>query len=497
MTFFVAQLTSLLQGSMGKTKPGTVRFTGAPPGGVLIGSSPHNKGLLIHVEEEQARSGQRVLGPFRLLDAGEGPYASFLATVLRKRFESAGAFVAQIRENGAAKFTHAVNRNCLKLVSDDILQAGNTAGGPTPPGFRYEVALSFAGEERGIARRLAGLLRQRGLTVFYDEYEQAELWGKDLYQHLSKVYRDYSKYCVIIASDNYDRKQWTRLELRQAQARAIEEHRDYILPLRVDDTDIPGIPRTVGYIDIRNTTVKRVADLLDSKVRTSSVFTSDREGKDQSRAMSGFAVISRRDSTVSKLVDEVRSGSITLSYQCPDDLNPLTGKRMTRTGFFEDLRIASESQGIAVLEYDPEGQETPYCYISSYNLCRIAVGCSHFSDAAKRKMRRALKAYEQNDFEKCPWGNQFSDSGALLFAEACASVKSKLLVILRILLETESSGEPTECYGAEIPTLATSMSVAFDIWEGSEWRKISRLLDFHVDDLRSERELYRVKHAGS
>ena len=27
------------------------------------------------------------------------------------------------------------------------------------------------------------------MRVFYDEYERAELWGKDLYSHLDEVYR--------------------------------------------------------------------------------------------------------------------------------------------------------------------------------------------------------------------------------------------------------------------------------------------------------------------
>src|SRR3954454_1990381 len=46
----------------------------------------------------------------------------------------------------------------------------------------YDVALSFAGEDRPLAGKLAGLLHARHIRVFYDEYEKASLWGKDLYQ---------------------------------------------------------------------------------------------------------------------------------------------------------------------------------------------------------------------------------------------------------------------------------------------------------------------------
>ena len=45
----------------------------------------------------------------------------------------------------------------------------------------YDVTISFAGEDRPVAERLASLLVTKGLNVFYDEYERANLWGKDLY----------------------------------------------------------------------------------------------------------------------------------------------------------------------------------------------------------------------------------------------------------------------------------------------------------------------------
>lgn len=60
-----------------------------------------------------------------------------------------------------------------------------------------------------------------------------------------------SEYCIVILSRHYERKLWTRHELKQAQARAFRENREYLLPVRLDDTAIPGVSETVGYIDIR------------------------------------------------------------------------------------------------------------------------------------------------------------------------------------------------------------------------------------------------------
>jgi len=63
--------------------------------------------------------------------------------------------------------------------------------------MKYDVALSFAGQDRRYVTQVAEQLKLRGIRVFYDEYEQADLWGKNLYDHLSKVYRQSAKYRAL------------------------------------------------------------------------------------------------------------------------------------------------------------------------------------------------------------------------------------------------------------------------------------------------------------
>lgn len=132
--------------------------------------------------------------------------------------------------------------------------------------FRFDVALSFAGEDRSIAERLALLLRGLGIRTFYDAHERADLWGKDLYQHLQEVYRDRARFCVVFVSDAYGKKLWAKHELRQAQARAFGESREYILPVRLDDTQLPGLVETTGYVDLREAKIEEVAQLVLRKL---------------------------------------------------------------------------------------------------------------------------------------------------------------------------------------------------------------------------------------
>ncbi|MFZ2991213.1 TIR domain-containing protein, partial [Ideonella sp.] len=61
-------------------------------------------------------------------------------------------------------------------------------------GAAYQVALSFAGEDRPYVSEVAAHLAEHGVKVFYDEYERVSLWGKDLYTHLSEIYRVLSEY---------------------------------------------------------------------------------------------------------------------------------------------------------------------------------------------------------------------------------------------------------------------------------------------------------------
>jgi hypothetical protein len=118
--------------------------------------------------------------------------------------------------------------------------------------YRFEVALSFAGEQRRQVEEIASILPSQGVTVFYDDYEKADLWGKNLYDHLSDVYQHQARYCLMFLSKNYAEKVWTNLERQNAQARAlVEKGTEYVLPVRFDDTEVKGIPPTLFYLDYR------------------------------------------------------------------------------------------------------------------------------------------------------------------------------------------------------------------------------------------------------
>jgi hypothetical protein len=130
----------------------------------------------------------------------------------------------------------------------------------------YDIALSFAGEDRAYVEQVAHLLRDQGVKVFYDLFEEANLWGKDLYAHFADVYQHRARFTVIFISAAYAKKLWVTHERRAAQARAFQEAGEYILPVRFDDTEIPGVLPTTGYVSVSGRTPKDLVAIIVHKL---------------------------------------------------------------------------------------------------------------------------------------------------------------------------------------------------------------------------------------
>lgn len=145
--------------------------------------------------------------------------------------------------------------------------------------YEYDVALSFAGENRAYVEEVANSLQIKGIKVFYDLFEEANLWGKNLYEYLSEIYQNRARYTVLFVSSFYNKKLWTNHERVSMQARAFQESSEYILPARFDDTEIPGILKTIGYINLENKTPEELAILIENKLQKDQKFLKNRWSK--------------------------------------------------------------------------------------------------------------------------------------------------------------------------------------------------------------------------
>lgn len=132
---------------------------------------------------------------------------------------------------------------------------------------KYDVALSFAGEQRPYVEAVAEALKSRSVSVFYDKDEEVEIWGTNQVDYLQNVYQNQTRFVVMFISKEYEAKIWPQHERKSAQSRAIELlDKEYILPVRFDDTPIAGLQPTVGYISAKGKTPTELADLICKKL---------------------------------------------------------------------------------------------------------------------------------------------------------------------------------------------------------------------------------------
>ena len=137
--------------------------------------------------------------------------------------------------------------------------------------YEFDIGLSFAGEQRRYVERVAEELNYRGIRVYYDADDQANLWGRDLGQYFKEVFQDKCRYCIVFASKEYATKMWPTFELENLLQKATEGRSDFILPVRFDQTVIPGIPYTLSYLDACSHTPVQISQLAAQRLGISEM----------------------------------------------------------------------------------------------------------------------------------------------------------------------------------------------------------------------------------
>lgn len=116
--------------------------------------------------------------------------------------------------------------------------------------YEFDIAVTFAGEDRDYVSEVVEGVKGAA-NVFYDEDYQVEAWGQDGVEYFTDVYMNRTRYVVMFISQHYAEKMWTKVERRAALAKAATQRQKFILPVRLDDTELPGMPPTTIYLDSR------------------------------------------------------------------------------------------------------------------------------------------------------------------------------------------------------------------------------------------------------
>jgi hypothetical protein len=113
--------------------------------------------------------------------------------------------------------------------------------------YKYDVAISFAEEDRNVALCVALALEIfRFKNVYYYPDKREETWGKSLEKKLKNIYSVEAKYCIVILSKNYfaDNKVYTKIEFEAIKQRILANgEMVYMLPLLLDEASLPILER--------------------------------------------------------------------------------------------------------------------------------------------------------------------------------------------------------------------------------------------------------------
>ncbi|MFZ2452005.1 MAG: TIR domain-containing protein [Methylovulum miyakonense] len=101
----------------------------------------------------------------------------------------------------------------------------------------YDFALSFAGEDREIAKMLFDKFEERETHVFYDKNEQHRILAQDVEDYLRPIYQTDAAFVVVLLSTFYPKKIWCKFESNNFKQRFKEAS---VIPIWFDEAK-PGL----------------------------------------------------------------------------------------------------------------------------------------------------------------------------------------------------------------------------------------------------------------
>jgi hypothetical protein len=112
--------------------------------------------------------------------------------------------------------------------------------------FDFDFAISFAGENRALARLIKDQLETLDCAVFFDELFEANYLGHAWHKNFMEIFGEKSRFVVSLLDKYHLEKIWPTFE-RECFVPRVSE--GAVIPIYLDETKFPGIPRdTVGIV---------------------------------------------------------------------------------------------------------------------------------------------------------------------------------------------------------------------------------------------------------
>jgi hypothetical protein len=114
--------------------------------------------------------------------------------------------------------------------------------------YEFDIAISFAGENRDLARTFSDKFQIFDASVFFDEIYETNLLGKSLTKQFAKIFNDDSRFVICLLDKHHSDKVWPTFE-RDTFVHRVKD--GTVIPIYLDDTKFAGIPADLYGIDMR------------------------------------------------------------------------------------------------------------------------------------------------------------------------------------------------------------------------------------------------------
>lgn len=118
--------------------------------------------------------------------------------------------------------------------------------------YEYDFAISFAGENRELARHLAEQLEVLDASVFFDENYESNYLGKAWSAEFKRIFANDSRLVVCILDQYHLKKIWPTFERECFIPRVADGD---VIPVYLDDTKFVGIPQDIVGIMFKSNLV--------------------------------------------------------------------------------------------------------------------------------------------------------------------------------------------------------------------------------------------------
>ena len=131
---------------------------------------------------------------------------------------------------------------------------------------KFELGVSFSGEQRTYVRNVVEIITGNGFKVFFDEHRPEELIGEFLPSKLAYLFGRQFNYTAIFISKSYTKSPFCRAELDACVSTNLKFSRTFLIPLRFDKTKIKPLNKLYGYADIGKLSPEKCGQLIMSKI---------------------------------------------------------------------------------------------------------------------------------------------------------------------------------------------------------------------------------------